>query len=125
MSIQAVLTDKAPKPIGPYSQAVRAGNLLFISGQLPIDPATGDMPRDPAAQARQALSNLKAIVEQAGGSLAQVVRVGIFMTDLAAFKAVNEVYAGFFTQPFPARTTVQVSKLPLGAGLEIEAVAAL
>lgn len=118
-----VSTPKAPAAVGPYSQAVKCGGLVFVSGQLPLDPASGQMPEATIDQARQSLENVKAILEAAGSSLDKVVRVGIFMTDLADFKPVNEVYATFFTADCPARATVQVAALPLGAKIEIEAVA--
>ena len=120
---QSIATDKAPAAIGPYSQAIRAGAIIYITGQLPLNPATGLMPEATAEQARQSLTNLKNILEAAGSSLDRVLRVGIFLVDLADFKAVNQVYAGFFTGVCPARSTVQVAALPLGAKIEIEAVA--
>lgn len=118
-----VSTPKAPAAVGPYSQAVKCGGLVFVSGQLPLDPASGQMPEATTDQARQSLNNVKAILEAAGSSMDKVVRVGIFMTDLADFKPVNEIYAAFFTSDCPARATVQVAALPLGAKIEIEAVA--
>ncbi|UQZ90227.1 reactive intermediate/imine deaminase [Deltaproteobacteria bacterium Smac51] len=120
-----VSTDKAPAAIGPYSQAIKTGSMVFVSGQLPLDPATGKMPDDTVEQARQSLTNVKSILEAAGVGLDKVVRVGIFMTDLADFKAVNEVYGTFFTGDCPARATVQVAALPMGAKIEIEATAEL
>ena len=120
---EIVSTPKAPAAVGPYSQAVKCGGLIYVSGQLPLDPATGKMPEATTDQARQSLSNVKAILEAAGSSLDKVLRVGIFMTDLADFKPVNEIYATFFTGDCPARATVQVAALPLGAKIEIEAVA--
>ena len=120
---ETISTPKAPAAVGPYSQAIKTGGMIFVSGQIPIDPATGKMAEATTDQARQCLSNVKAILEAAGSSLEKAVRVGIFMTDLADFKAVNEVYASFFTGDCPARATVQVSALPLGAKIEIEAVA--
>ncbi|MDR1921163.1 MAG: RidA family protein [Candidatus Adiutrix sp.] len=120
---QSVKTDKAPAAIGPYSQAIKTASAVFVSGQLPIDPATGKMPDSTTEQARQSLTNVKAILEAAGSSLDKVVRVGIFMTDLADFKPVNEVYGSFFAGDCPARATVQVAALPLGAKIEIEATA--
>jgi len=120
-----VSTDKAPAAVGPYSQAIKSGGQVFVSGQLPIDPATGKMPEATTEQARQSLTNVKAILEAAGSSMDKVIRVGIFMTDLADFKPVNEIYATFFTGDCPARATVQVAALPLGAKIEIEAVAEL
>ena len=120
---QPVETKKAPAAIGPYSQAVICGSTVYVSGQLPLDPATGQMPETTPEQARQSLTNIRNILEAAGSGLDRVLRVGIFMVDLADFKAVNEVYATFFTGACPARSTVQVAALPLGAKIEIEAVA--
>lgn len=121
-----IATEKAPAALGPYAQARIAGGLLFVSGQLPIDPATGVFAGpDAPTQARQSLSNLAAIADAADTSLSKAVKMTVFVTDLGQFKAVNEVYAGFFQGPFPARTTVEVSALPLGASVEIDAVIAL
>ncbi|MDR2367900.1 MAG: RidA family protein [Deltaproteobacteria bacterium] len=122
---QVLTTDRAPAAIGPYSQAIISGNVVYVSGQLPIDPKTGQMPEKVTDQARQSLQNVKAILEAAGSSLDKALRVGIFMTDLSGFAAVNEIYATFFTQNHPARSTVQVAALPRGAQIEIEAVAGL
>ena len=125
MNKEIISTDRAPKAIGPYSQAVQVGDLLFTSGQLPINPATGEVSGDISAQTRQVLENLKAIIEAAGGSLAEVVKATVFLTDLSGFAAMNEVYKQYFgTQP-PARSTVEVSGLAKNALVEIEAVAAL
>jgi 2-iminobutanoate/2-iminopropanoate deaminase len=119
-----VSTASAPAAIGPYSQAVISGSLVHVSGQLPIDPATGAIPESAPDQARQSLANIKSVLEAAGSSLAKVLRVGIFMTDLADFQAVNEVYASVFEgTAFPARSTVQVAALPRGVKIEIDAVA--
>lgn len=116
----------APAAIGPYSHAVRAGELLFCSGQIPLDPHTGELVGTTAgAQARRCLENLHAVCEAAGASLARAVRLTVYMTDLTAFAEVNEVYATFFTEDPPARVTVQVAGLPKGAYVEIEAVVAL
>jgi len=121
-----IATDKAPAAIGPYAQARVAGGLLFVSGQLPIDPATGAFAGpDAPTQAARSLTNIAAIAEAAGTSLAKAVKMTVYVTDLSQFKAVNEVYAGFFQAPFPARSTVEVSALPLGASVEIDAVIAL
>ena len=120
---EVVSTDKAPAAVGPYSQAIKNGGLVDVSGQITIDPATGKMPEATTDQARQCLNNIKAILETAGSSMDKAIRIGIFMTDLADFKPVNEVYATFFTSACPARATVQVAALPLGAKIEIEAVA--
>ncbi len=118
-----ISTEKAPAAIGPYSQAVRAGNLLFISGQLPIDPASGQMPASAAAQTERSLENVKAILEAAGMTMADVVKVNVFMADLSEFATMNEVYGRYFSTPFPARAAVEVSRLPKDALVEIEAVA--
>lgn len=126
MNRETIVTDRAPSAIGPYSQAIRNGNLVFLSGQLPLDPATGKfVSEDVRAQARQCLTNLEAIAKAAGGSLASAVRVSVFVSDIKNFPAVNEVYAEFFEQPYPARSTVQVAALPLGAQVEIDAIIAL
>ncbi|MDR3135801.1 MAG: RidA family protein [Deltaproteobacteria bacterium] len=122
---QIISTDNAPTAIGPYSQAVITGNLVFVSGQLPIDPATGVMSTKVVEQARQSLDNVEAILESVGSSLAKVVKVVIFMTDLSNFVSVNDVYSTFFSKDYPARSTVQVAALPKGAQIEIEAIAEL
>jgi len=122
---QSISTTDAPAAIGPYSQAVAADKLVFVSGQLPIDPATGNMPADIQAQARQSLSNVQAILTAAGSSMTQVVKTTIFLAHMEDFAAVNQVYAEFFPQPCPARSCFAVAALPKGAGLEIEAIAAL
>ncbi len=117
----------APPAIGPYSHAVRAGELLFCSGQIPLDPVTGELAGDtPAEQARRCLGNLSAVCEAAGATLAQAVRLTVYMTDLAEFAAINEVYASFFPGEHPpARVTVGVAQLPKGAQVEIDAIVAL
>ncbi len=120
---QAVITNLAPGAVGPYSQAIDAGGMLFISGQLPLDPATGAMPEEISLQTRQALTNLSTILSAAGSTMDNVVQVRVFLTDLNTFAAVNAVYADFFSSPHPARCCVEVSKLPKGASVEIEAVA--
>jgi 2-iminobutanoate/2-iminopropanoate deaminase len=121
---QAVLTKSAPAPIGPYSQAVREGPWLFVSGSLGIDPATGALvPGDAAAQARQALHNLTEIVKSAGGSAGNVVKTTIFLANMDDFARVNAVYGEVFTGVPPARSTVQVARLPKDALVEIEAIA--
>lgn len=126
MSCSIVMTDHAPAPIGPYSQAVRAGNTVYFSGQTPIDPATGALvDGDVMAQAQRVFDNLAAVAKAAGGSLAQVVRVGIYVTDLANFATVNAVMATYFQQPYPARSTIEVSGLPKGAQVEIDMVMVL
>jgi 2-iminobutanoate/2-iminopropanoate deaminase len=116
----------APPAIGAYSHAVRTGDLLFCSGQIPLDPATGELVGATAAeQARRCLQNLRAVCDAAGASLARAVRLTVYMTDLAAFAEVNEVYAGFFPEDPPARVAVGVAELPRGAYVEIDAVVAL
>lgn len=120
-----VKTERAPEAIGPYAQARRAGDLIFVSGQLPIDPATGIFnSEDAAQQARQSLENIRAIAEAAGTDIARTVKTTIFLSDLSTFAAVNDVYASFFEAPYPARACVEVSALPKGAKVEIEAVIA-
>lgn len=126
MSHKAVSTNKAPAAIGPYSQAIQAGNLLFVSGQLPVDPATGDMAgKDIATLTRQSLTNLEAILKEAGASLENVVKTTIFLADMADFAEMNKVYAEFFPTPCPARSAVQVACLPKNARIEIEAIAVI
>ena len=118
-----VATSKAPAAIGPYSQGIAAGNFVFASGQLPLNPATGEMPGDISEQARQSLTNLKAILEEAGSGMDCVVKVTIFLADIGDFAKVNEVYSTFFSQPFPARSCFAVAAIPKGARVEIEAIA--
>jgi len=123
---EAVSSEQAPKAIGPYSQAIRAGDFLFLSGQIPLDPATGQLvPGDIAAQTRRVLENLRAVLAAAGLSLDAVVRTTIYLVDLGDFSVVNEVYGSYFTDPAPARATVQVSRLPRDARVEIDAIAFL
>jgi 2-iminobutanoate/2-iminopropanoate deaminase len=119
-----VSTPDAPAAIGPYSQAVRVGDLLFLSGQIPLDPATGQVVEgDIRAQTERVVKNIAAIVHAAGGSMADIVRVGVFLTDLADFAAMNEVYGRTFSAPYPARSTVQVARLPRDVRVEIDAIA--
>ena len=119
-------TDRAPQAIGPYSQAVRAGNTVYLSGQTPLDPATGEMvDGDIAAQARRVFDNLQAVCDAAGSSFADIVRVGIYLTDLANFAAVNGVMKEYFREPYPARSTIGVRELPRGAQVEVDAVLVL
>ena len=123
---QAIATDTAPSAIGPYSQAVRHGNLLFVSGQLGLDPATGEMvSQDAVAQARQVLVNLAAIATAAGTDIRKAIKTTIFLTDLSGFSEINKVYGAVFDQPYPARSTIEVSALPKGGKVEIEAIIAL
>lgn len=124
MSKQVISTPNAPAAIGPYSQAVRAGNLVFVSGQIPLDPATGQLVGgDIGVQTEQVLENLAAILEAAGSSLAQVVKSTVYLRDLGEFGRMNEVYAKFFGENPPARATVQVARLPREAAVEIDVVA--
>jgi 2-iminobutanoate/2-iminopropanoate deaminase len=121
---QAISTPDAPKAIGPYSQAVRAGQLLFLSGQIPLDPASGQLvDGDIAAQTRRVMDNLGAVLKTAGLSFNSVVRTTIFLADMNDFAKVNEVYGTYFQPPAPARATVQVAQLPKGARVEIDAIA--
>jgi 2-iminobutanoate/2-iminopropanoate deaminase len=124
--IEAISTDTAPAAIGPYSQAVRHGNLLFVSGQLGLDPRTGQFSSENTAdQMRQCLLNIAAIAEAAGASLRKTVKTTILLTDLSEFTAINEIYEASFTAPFPARATFEVSALPKSAKVEVEAIIAL
>ena len=126
MTKQIIHTDHAPAAIGPYSQAVRAGTTVYFSGQIPLDPATGNLVEgDIAAHARRAFDNLKAVAEAAGGSLDRVVRLGLYLTDLSQFAAVNAVMQEYFAAPYPARSTIEVSGLPKGAAFEVDAVMVL
>jgi 2-iminobutanoate/2-iminopropanoate deaminase len=121
---QAVATDKAPQAIGPYSQAVRAGSLLFVSGQVPIDPATGQLiDGDIAAQTDRVMRNLAAILEAAGASMDHVVRCTVYLADMNDFAAMNEVYGAYFSAPAPARATIQAARLPKDARVEIDVIA--
>ena len=123
MSRQIINTEKAPAAIGPYSQAVRAGNTVYFSGEIPLDPTTGEIVAgDVTAQARRAFDNLKAVAEAAGGSLDKVVRLGLYLTDLGEFAKVNAVMQEYFQAPFPARSTIEVSGLPKGAAFEVDAI---
>lgn len=119
-----ISTSKAPAAIGPYSQAIQVGNLVYTSGQLPIDPATGQFPEGGIKeQTRQSLTNVKAILEGAGLSMASVVKTTVFMADMDDFAEMNSVYAEFFTEPYPVRSAVAVKTLPKNALVEIEVVA--
>ncbi len=120
---KSIQCKNAPEAIGPYSQAIATDNLVFVSGQLPIDPTTKSMGVDVKELATQSLSNIKAILEEAGSSMEKVVKVTIFLTDMADFARVNEAYAAFFKAPFPARSTIAVAALPLDAKIEIEVIA--
>ena len=119
-------TDRAPAAIGPYSQAVRRGDTVYLSGQIPLDPNSGLLVEgDIEAQARRAFDNLRAVCEAAGGSLDDVVRLGLYLTDLGQFAAVNAVMADYFVAPYPARSTIGVASLPRGAQFEVDAVMVL
>jgi 2-iminobutanoate/2-iminopropanoate deaminase len=122
---KVVHSDEAPKAIGPYSQAVKAGNLLFCSGQIPLDSKSGELVggSDVKAQTKQVMENLRAVLKAGGSSFAQVVKTTIFLADLGHFKDVNEIYGGYFAEAPPARATVQVAGLPRGALVEIDAIA--
>ena len=124
MSNIAIHTDHAPAAIGPYSQAIQAGNTIYVSGQLPIDPATGAFAgEDITAQTRQSLNNIKAILAEAGADMSNVVKTTVLLANIADFAAMNAVYAEFFTAPFPARAAFQAAALPKNALVEIECVA--
>ena len=121
---EAIATDRAPQAIGPYSQAVRAGNHIYCSGQIPIDPATGSIiDGDISAQTRQVLTNLSQVLQAAGASLDHVVKTTVYLADMGDFAAMNAVYATFFTSPAPARSTVQAARLPRDARVEIDVIA--
>lgn len=123
MPRQPITTDQAPAAIGPYSQAVRSGRQVFLSGQIPLDPVTGQLVEgDIAMQTRRVFDNIKAVCAAAGGSLDDIARIGIYLTDLGDFTAVNAVMAEVFSAPYPARSTIQVSALPRGAHVEIDAI---
>jgi 2-iminobutanoate/2-iminopropanoate deaminase len=123
---QAITADGAPAAVGPYSHAVRTGDLLFLSGQTPLDPATGKLVEGSIGdQTRQCLVNLQTVCAAAGTSLEKAVRCGIYVTDMSTFAEVNAVYATFFSEPQPARSTIGVASLPIGAQVEIDAVVAL
>ena len=124
--MEAIHTEKAPKAIGPYSQTIKVGNMLFASGQIPVDPATGEFAEGGIkGQTRQSLTNVQAILKEAGTDLTKVVKTTVFLSDMGNFAAMNEVYAEFFQQPYPARSAVAVKDLPKGALVEIECVAEL
>ena len=126
MKNEIISTEKAPGAIGPYSQAIKAGNMIFCSGQIPIDVATGEFVSEGVAeQTEQVLKNLAAVLDAAGATLNNVVKTSVFLADMNDFAAMNEVYAGYFSAPAPARATVQVSRLPKDARIEIDVIAAL
>ncbi|EFA44905.1 putative endoribonuclease L-PSP [Hallella bergensis DSM 17361] len=122
--MKAINTDKAPAAIGPYSQAIHAGNLVFVSGQLPVDPATGNFAEGGIKElTRQSLTNMKNILEAEGLKMSQVVKTTVFLADMADFAEMNEVYAEFFEKPFPARSAIAIKTLPKNARVEIECIA--
>ena len=125
MSKKAIVTDKAPKALGPYSAGIETGNMVFLSGQLGIDPATGVLPEGVAAQAEQSLKNIEALLAEVGATLDNVVKTTVLLADIADFATVNEVYAKKFAEPYPARSAFAVAALPAGGLVEIEVVAAL
>lgn len=126
MPTEIIQTSRAPAAIGPYSQAVRSGDTVYFSGQIPLDPATGEVVAgDIVLQARRVFENLRAVAEAAGGSLDRIVRLGLYLTDLSQFAAVNAVMQEYFSAPFPARSTVGVAALPKGVAFEADAVMVL
>lgn len=123
---KAIHTEKAPAAIGPYSQGVQAGNTIYVSGQIPIDPVTGEFAGpDIASQTRQSLTNIKNILAAAGTDMSRVVKTTVLLADIEEFGAMNEVYAEFFQEPYPARAAFQVAAIPKGAKVEIEAIAVI
>ena len=125
MSRQAIHSAAAPAAIGPYSQAIKVGNTVYLSGQIGLDPATGNLREGTDAQARQVFTNLKAVAAAAGGTLDDIAKVTLLLVDMADFPKVNEIMAGFFTEPYPARATYQVAALPKGARVEVDGVLVL
>ena len=123
---ERIATETAPAAIGPYSQAIKAGNTIYVSGQIPIDPAKGEFAGDDiASQTRQSLTNIKNILAAAGTDMSHVVKTTVLLADIADFAAMNDVYAEFFTEPYPARAAFQAAAIPKGALVEIEAVAVI
>jgi reactive intermediate/imine deaminase len=123
MKRQIIQTADAPKAIGPYSQAVRVGDTVYVSGQIPLDPVSGALVSgDIEAEIRRVFDNVEAIAQAAGGSLASVVKLSVFLTDLSHFTKVNEIMAGYFSEPYPARAAIGVAALPRGARVEVECV---
>ena len=123
MEKKQIHTEQAPAAIGPYSQAIDLGELVFTSGQIPVDPVTGQVSDDITEQAHQSLKNVKAVLEAAGSGMDKVVKTTVFIADMDQFGAINSVYEQYFTQPYPARSCVQAAKLPKGVGIEVEAIA--
>lgn len=122
MQKKVIYSENAPQAIGPYSQGIQAGNFLFVSGQLPVDPATGTISDDIKVQTRQSLENIKAIISAAGFSMEDIVKTTVYVKDLNQFNDINQVYAGFFAQNPPARACIEIARLPKDAGVEIEAI---
>lgn len=120
---KAIKTEKAPQAIGPYSQGIRFGNMIFTSGQIPVDPASGTIAEGIEQQTKQAIENVKAVLATEGASLADVVKTTVFIKNMGDFSKINEVYAGYFTEPYPARSCVEVARLPKDVLIEIEAIA--
>lgn len=123
MMKKAIATDKAPAAIGPYSQAIEVGNLIFTSGVIPVVPETGEIPQGAQAQADQALRNLSALLEASGTDMERVIKTTVFIKNMDDFGKINEIYAGFFTGVFPARSCVEVARLPKDVLIEVEAIA--
>lgn len=123
MQKEIISTDKAPAAIGPYSQAIRVGEMLYTSGVIPVNPKTGGLPSGTDVQAEQAFSNLKNLIEEAGSSMDKVVKTTVFIKNMDDFAEINEIYAKYFTEPFPARSCVEVARLPKDVLLEVEAIA--
>lgn len=123
--MQEIKTSNAPVAIGPYSQAIKVGEFLFTSGQIPINPATGEIPVGVEAQAEQALTNVKNLIEASGASIENTVKTTVFIKDMNDFAKINEIYAKYFTAPFPARSCVEVARLPKDVLLEVETIVAL
>ncbi len=125
MTLEAIETAGAPKAIGPYSQAIRAGDTVYLSGQIGLDPATGQLVEGTEAQANRVFANLRAVAETAGGGMGRIVKLSILLVDLGDFAKVNEIMASHFTPPYPARATYQVAGLPRGARIEVDAILVL
>lgn len=123
MSKKSIVTDQAPAAIGPYSQGVDLGDLVFTSGQIPINPVTKDIPEGIEAQAKQSLTNVKGVVEASGLEMKDIVKMTVFLKDMETFSAMNDVYKTFFEEPYPARSAVEVARLPKDVLIEIEAIA--
>lgn len=123
--MEQVSTNKAPAAIGPYSQAIKTGNLLFTSGQIPLDPQTSEIPEGVEAQAEQAFTNVKNLIEASGASIDNTIKTVVFIQNMDDFGKINEIYAKYFTEPYPARSCVEVAKLPKGVLLEVEAIVEL